>query len=162
MPNAGALGSSIMIFVLVKDSGERESIRSVLAEAGYAVLALDSVEAAVALLQNNAACDAMLVSTDVLGNNLDLIDQLIAAKVPAPQFIIYGMDPFAKIVLHCLNRGAVDFLAKPFEPDALVHSIESTVNTSDDEQSARPSRDAIVGTSPVADWLEITASSELE
>lgn len=162
MPTNETDVANSVIFVLAKDAMEREAMRAALAEAGLLVIALESINAAIALFDNRAVCDALVVSTDVLEKHPEQIDRLIAAKTPSPAIIVYGVDPLAKAVLYCLNKGAVDFLAKPFEPDDLVRAVERAVRRDSDKIGEKPKVDSIVGIRPVADWLEITASSELE
>lgn len=151
-----------MIFVLEKDELERESMRETIARTGCAVVPLPTVDTAIALLKNQAACDLIVLSTDALDDDPGRFDQLLAARRPTPPIIIYGFDPAAKLTLHGLNKGAVDFLTKPLSDDDLIQAVENAVFTSKDApKSARGTR-AIQASSHVSGWIELTAVSELE
>lgn len=148
-----------ILFVLEKDPDDREQLRATLAGAGYLAVTLDSIPTAVSLFASGAVCDLIILSVDVMDDVPQQFDELLDARHPAPPIIIYGMDPAAKLVLHCLNRGAVDFLPKPFSPDELLHAVENAIC----KEGASPNKaDTIVASSPITDWIEITASSELE
>ena len=149
-----------MVFVLEKETEEREAMRAVIAETGCVVISLPAIEPAIALLRNDAACDLIVLATDTI-DNPDQFDQLLAARQPPPAVVIYGFDPAATLVLHCLNRGAVDFLAKPVGRDDFVQAVESAL-----EKECVPAdsdgSDSIVASSHIAGWIELTATSQLE
>lgn len=152
-----------VVFVLEKDADERERMRQAVSDAGCAVLPLASVEQAVSLLRNHAVCDLLVVSTDVLGDSSENFDKLLAARKPAPRIIISGVDAGTKLALHCLNKGAMDFLAKPVDLNELLQAVEiATAKDSPLAEAAADAPDAIVGASHVAGWIELTATSQLE
>ena len=151
--------ANAMIFVLEKDPVEREAMRFAIAEAGYLALPVESVPSAITLLDSGAACDLIILAVDAMEDTPEYFDALMAAKQPAPAVIVYGVDPEAKLVLHCLNRGAADFLAKPFSSDELVRAVEDALIK---EGLPQPQSDAIVASSHISGWIELTASSELE
>lgn len=154
------MGSGL-VFVLEKDPAELESIRLAIAELGCAVMPLPSVDTAVTLLENKAVCDLIVLATDVLGDDPAQFDRLLAARQPPPGIIIYGMDPAAKLVLHCLNRGAIDFLSKPVSKDELIQTVEDALEKECLPALSDPS-DAIVASSHISGWIELTATSQLE
>jgi serine/threonine-protein kinase RsbW len=150
-----------MVFVLEKDRREREAMRETIAETGSLAIALESADAAISLLQNQAACDLIILSTDAMDDDPARFDRLVASRNPPPNIIVYGVDPAAKLVLHCLNKGATDFLAKPFSRDELVRAVEHALSKDGPPASSEDS-EAIVGSSPITGWIELTASSQLE
>ena len=156
----GEAGQSAMVFVLEKDDAERETIREIVSRTGCLVVSLANIDSAISLLSNQAMCDLIILSTDAMDDNPMRFDDLLAARQPPPETIIYGVDPEAKLVLHCLSKGAVDFLAKPVNADELIQAVENVVF----KQHVPPSSDtqAIQAESFISGWIELTAGSELE
>lgn len=150
-----------IIFVVESEADERETLRSVIADNGYAVMPLSSVEQAISLLENGAVCDAIVLSTNTLHDDPALFDRVVAAKNPPPKIIIYGVDPEAKLVMHCLNKGAADFLATTAPKEEVVHTVENALSK-DELPSVSDHPDAIVASSHISGWIELTATSQLE
>ena len=153
--------ATAIVFVLEREADEREALRSAIAEAGYAVIPLESIDSAVNLLQSGAACNLIILSTNVMDDDPTRFDSLLTAGSQAPDIIVYGVDSTTKLVLHCLNKGAGDFIAKPFTQNELIHAIENAV-AKDSSAENQEQSDAIVASSPITGWIELTASSELE
>ena len=65
-------------------------------------------------------------------------------------------------MLHCLNKGAMDFLSKPVDPVELANAAENALFADTDGGGSRFFPDAIVASSHVSGWIEITAASKLE
>ncbi|MCC8190095.1 MAG: ATP-binding protein [Planctomycetes bacterium] len=147
-----------LIFIVEKNADEREAMRSAIADSGYLALPVDSTAAAITMLTNGAACDLIIYSADTVeGTSLEEFDAMLTVRDPSPRVIVYGMDREAKFVLHCLNKGACDFLPKPFSREELVHAIENSI-----VRDGSGPTDTIVASSPITGWIELTASSELE
>lgn len=154
-------GINAIVFVIEKDENERNRVSGIIGASGCAVVPLPSIDNATLLLRNNAACDLIILAIDAMDDCPESFDQLFAARQPAPAIVIYGVDPDAKIVIHCLRRGASDFIAKPVDDDDLVNAVLNAVYG--DENAARSeSHDAIQADMHVSGWVELTASSELE
>ncbi len=152
-----------ILFVVAKDNHEREYLREILAKNNYLTVSLASIEAAVALLRNHAACSLIILSTDALGDNPKHFDALISAVSPHPHVVIYGIDPYAKLVLHCLSAGASDFLVKPVSEEELAMVVENALSGGTADPATSPDLpDAIRATSPVTGWIELTAASQME
>lgn len=147
-----------IVFILEVDEVEREGMRRDVSEIGCAVAAFASREQVLELFKAGAVCNLLIVSTNVLDNNPANFDSLLAAAMK-PAVVVYGVDPAAKLVVHCLNRGARDFLTKPFERNDLVRAVLDALRQ---ERSAPVQPDSIHAHIPVANWIELTASSELE
>ena len=154
-------GMGAMVFVVEKKPEEREAMRRGIAAAGYIVIALASVDPAIRLLANNAACDLVVLSTDAMDDDPGRFDRLLAARRPPPAVIVYGVDPEAKLVLHCLNRGAGDFLAKPVSDDELLQAVDNAVAKECVPAPSDPA-DSITASSHISGWIELTATSQLE
>jgi serine/threonine-protein kinase RsbW len=122
---------------------------------------LSAIDAAATLLQGGAACDFVILSVEALDNDPERFDQLQAARRPPPPIVLYGFDPGNKLVVHCLNKGAADFLAKPAADDDLVQAMQA-LTACDTMPADSTDSDAIQGASYVGGWIELTASSRLE
>lgn len=155
-------GTSIMavIFVAERNASERDSMREVLTAAGYVVVAVPSLDSAKSLLHSNARCDLLIISTRLLEGNEECLDRLFAITSPPPKVIVYGFDANSRAAINCLNRGAWDFLPKPFNRDELVQTVENALGM--DSATAAVDGDELVASSPVSGWIELTASSKLE
>lgn len=151
-----------VVFIVDNDDAERTAMHTAVERLGCALIPLASVEQALSLLRANAACDLLVLDADALGDDPALFDTLVGARVPAPKTIVAGVDPQAKVVLHCLNMGAMDFLSKPLDPVELANAVENALFADADASGSRFSPDAIVASSHVAGWIEITAASKLE
>ncbi len=152
---------SAMVFVIEKGAAEREAMRAAIAGIGCAVIPFDSLDAAIGLLGHGAACDLAVLSTNTLNGNPDRFDQFLAARRPPPAVIVCGVDSAAQLVLHCLNRGARDFLTAPVGEEELIRAVEDAL-ARDVAHPASGHTRAIVASSPISGWIELTASSELE
>jgi anti-sigma regulatory factor (Ser/Thr protein kinase)/CheY-like chemotaxis protein len=147
-----------VLFVVGKDADERGKIRQTLTDAGMAVLALESLAAAAGLLESGAACDLLVIAGDSV-DDVGKLDRILENSGASPRVILCGSDPEGKAALCCLNRGAVDFLGKPFDRDALLGAVESALGG---EYAVEPSGAGIVAERPVRGWIELTATSRLE
>ncbi len=110
------------ILVVDDDDSLRESLELVLAAEGYEVVAAQ--DAAAALRQVELAPpDAVLCDLRMPGvGGLELLPQL-ARRLPGTPLILmsaYGTDELA---LEAINRGAYDYLAKPFQPREVVFTL---------------------------------------
>ncbi len=150
------------VFVVSGDAGERETMRAAVAQLACGVRTLDSAESAAELLKEGAPCDLVVLAVEALGEDKARFDALLGARAPAPHIIVSGVDPRENIALHCLSKGAVDFLPKPVDPDELANAAESVLFAGADSTVSDYFPDSISASSHVAGWIDITAASELE
>ncbi len=163
MPDPDAAKPSPMIFVIARDSREREALRAMLIKHNFLAIAIENIGAAVTLLQNQALCNLIILSTDALGGDANSIDPLISAVTPHPNIVIYGIDPSAKLVLHCLAAGASDFLPKTASEGELAMAVENALSGGTADPDSSPGGvDNIQAVSPVTGWIELTAASQME
>lgn len=155
--------SKPVVFLVDTDDAERDAMRAAVERLGCAVLPLSAMQLAISLLRNNAACDLVVLAADALGEDASAFDALLAARPGgAPKTIVSGVDPRAKAVLHCLNKGAMDFLSKPVDAAALANAVENALFADADGTGYKLYPEAaIVASSHVGGWIEITASSKL-
>ncbi len=151
-----------VVFVIDANEWDRDAMRTSAERLGCVVLPLDSLRQAAELLRSGSHCDLAALGADSLGEDETAFDALIAARNPAPKIIVSGIDRNAKAVLHCLNRGAADFLPKPVGSAERENALESALFANADETGYRlyPEK-SIVASSHVGGWVEITAASKL-
>lgn len=93
----------------------------------YRLLAAGSGPEALVLLQT-AAADAALIDYQLPGmNGLELLDQLLRID-PRMQIIVLTGQGNIETAVAAMKAGAVDFLEKPFQPEALRARITQLVN----------------------------------
>jgi len=132
-----------VIHVVEDDRAMRESLLDLLEDAGYAVRAYKRAEE---LLARGAALEPGCVVSDVRMPGVDgltLLRRLRAAGPALPLMLITGHGDVSMAVA-AMKSGAVDFLEKPFEADALLaaidvalHPHQSDIGTVDAETARR-------------------------
>jgi DNA-binding NtrC family response regulator len=116
--------------ILIVD--DEKSIRIALADelrdAGYEVVAAESGEAALALLESDFFD---LVITDLIMGKLSGLDLLahIKKRKPAPEVLLITAHATVETARDALKNGAIDYLCKPFEVDTLLHIIRGVRET---------------------------------
>jgi two-component system response regulator FixJ len=114
------------IFVVDDDAAVRQSLRVLLEVNGYAVQTFDSAEAFLAQLPD-AESGCLLLDVRMPGmSGLDLQRELTRRAVDLPVVVITGHGDVPMAVA-ALKAGAVDFLEKPFDSDALLASLRDAL-----------------------------------
>ena len=153
------------VYVVDDDEGVRDSLQWLLEGKDYRVRCFDSAETF--LTRYDAREVACLIVDIRMGGmtGLDLQDRLIERKSPLPIVFITGHGD-VPMAVNTMKKGAVDFIQKPFEEDALVNLVERMLEQakevfSDQQQSA--SRDALLAklTSREAQVLERIVAGRL-
>jgi two-component system response regulator FlrC len=115
--------STATVLVVEDDASLREALVDTLALANYSVLAADSAESAIAQLKTGAEV-GMIVSDVNMGvmSGYDLLQQV---KTDYPHIPVLLITAYASIAdsVAAIKEGAVDYLVKPFEPEALLDSV---------------------------------------
>lgn len=116
------------VMVVEDDLNLREALLDTLTLADYPVLAADSAESAIAQLKAGAEV-GMIVSDVNMGlmSGYDLLKQVNADYPHIPVLLITAYASIADSV-SAIKEGAVDYLVKPFEPDALLESVARHVS----------------------------------
>jgi two-component system, LuxR family, response regulator FixJ len=122
------MSNGCTIHVVDDDEAMRESLVALLEEAGYRVCAYASAEDLLAL---GALAESGCVVSDVRMPGMDglaLLRRLRAKGVTLPLVLItaHGDVPVA---VAAMKAGAVDFLEKPFEAEALLDAVEAGLRT---------------------------------
>ncbi len=100
----------------------RLSLQTVLKDEGYAARAVESAEAALELLARE---EFFMVITDArLGgmSGYELLKKIHARKPDLPALMLTAYAT-PKLAVEAIKAGAMDYLAKPFEPEELLHAV---------------------------------------
>jgi len=115
-----------LICIVDDDAGVRGSLDSLLRSAGFAVLAFAGPDDYLACTDaDRAAC--LLLDIQLQGaNGLDFQQALLDSEFHVPVILISGHGDIPQTV-RGMKAGAVSFLAKPFEEDALLLAVREAV-----------------------------------
>lgn len=153
------------VYVVDDDEGVRDSLQWLLEGKDYRVRCYDSAETF--LSRYDAREVACLIADVRMGGmtGLELQDRLVERKSPLPIVFITGHGD-VPMAVNTMKKGAVDFIQKPFQEDALVTLVERMLEQakgafSDHQQAA--SRDALLAklTSREAQVLERIVAGRL-
>ncbi|MCC8978354.1 response regulator FixJ [Bradyrhizobium acaciae] len=126
------------ILVIDDDSAMRDSLAFLLDVNGFAVA---TYETATEFLDHfvGSAVDCIVSDIRMPGmSGLDLVRKLKADAVACPVILMTGHGDVA-LAVEAMKAGAVDFIEKPFEDEALLHAIDEALKT----QSAAPADDTV-------------------
>ncbi len=153
------------VYVVDDDEGVRDSLQWLLEGKDYRVRCYDSAETF--LSRYDAREVACLIADVRMGGmtGLELQDRLVERRSPLPVVFITGHGD-VPMAVNTMKKGAVDFIQKPFQEDALVNLVERMLEQakgafSDHQQAA--SRDALLAklTSREAQVLERIVAGRL-
>lgn len=136
--------NSRTIYVVDDDSGARDALQLLLESEGYAVSSFPSAPAMLSSLgPKSAGCVIAGVRMPGL-SGLDLIVEMKNRNLRLPIIITgHGDVPLA---VEAMKRGAVDFLEKPFDDEALFAAVkralsqDAAVHSSRNEEPHAPER----------------------
>ena len=153
------------VYVVDDDEGVSDSLQWLLEGKDYRVRCFDSAEN---FLSRYDAREVACLIVDIrMGGmtGLELQDRLIERKSPLPIVFITGHGD-VPMAVNTMKKGAMDFIQKPFQEDALVNLVDRMLAQareafSDHQQSA--SRDALLAklTSREAQVLERIVAGRL-
>lgn len=99
----------------------------VLANAGYSVATATSGREALDLYGNGAGFDLLITDYKMPGmTGIELEGEILRRDPSAKVLLVSGYGGI-DTALEALNKGAMDFLRKPFTPDALRNSVRSVI-----------------------------------
>jgi DNA-binding NtrC family response regulator len=110
------------VLVVDDEKNMRLSLQTVLKDEGYAARAVESAEAALELL---ATEEFFMVITDArLGGmtGYEFLKKIHAQKPDLPALMLTAYAT-PKLAVEAIKAGAIDYLAKPFEPEELLHAV---------------------------------------
>jgi two-component system response regulator FixJ len=133
-----------VVHVIDDDEAMRQSLAFLLGTVGMEV---QTYESAVAFLEVAPMVKAGCVITDVRMPGLsgvDLLRQLRERKLGIPVIVITGHGDVA-LAVEAMKIGAMDFLEKPFDDEALLASVRSALSQLDQDQKRQSERSDIEG-----------------
>ncbi|TLG73721.1 response regulator FixJ [Methylocystis sp. B8] len=137
--------SSRTIYIVDDDSAVREALQLLLESEGYAVSGFPSASAMLSSLgPESAGCVIADVRMPGL-SGLDLIVEMKSRNLRLPIIIITGHGD-VPLAVEAMKRGAVDFLEKPFDDEALFAAVkrallpDATAQENRTEESHAPER----------------------
>ena len=111
------------VYVVDDDEGVRDSLQWLLEGKDYRVRCFDSAET---FLSRYDAREVACLIVDIrMGGmtGLELQDRLIERKSPLPIVFITGHGD-VPMAVNTMKKGAMDFIQKPFQEEALVNLVE--------------------------------------
>lgn len=133
-----------IVHVIDDDEAMRQSLAFLLGTVGMEV---QTYESAVAFLDVAPTVKAGCVITDVRMPGLsgvELLRQLQERKLGIPVIVITGHGD-VPLAVEAMKIGAIDFLEKPFDDEALLASVRSALNQLDQDQKRQAERSDIEG-----------------
>jgi DNA-binding NtrC family response regulator len=110
------------VLVVDDEKNMRLSLQTVLKDEGYAVRAVESAEEALELLPRE---EFFMVITDARLGGMTGYDFLRKIHLQWPDLPALMLTAYAtpKLAVEAIKAGAIDYLAKPFAPEELLHAI---------------------------------------
>ena len=139
------------ILIVEDDTGLQQALQDTLLLAGYDSAAVNSAEAAMAWLRERAA---QMVITDVQMAGMDGLGLLgwLNGRFPGLPVLVITAHAQVAGAVAAMRAGAVDYLAKPFTPDALLGVVSRHVQPPQEENG-----DPVVGDPRSIQLLQLAA-----
>ncbi len=134
------------VYVVDDDEGVRDSLQWLLEGKDYRVRCYDSAES---FLSRYDAREVACLIVDIrMGGmtGLELQDRLVERKSPLPIVFITGHGD-VPMAVKTMKKGAMDFIQKPFQEEALVNLVERMLEQAKETfagQQQSASRDALL------------------
>jgi DNA-binding NtrC family response regulator len=110
------------VLVVDDEKNMRRSLETVLSDEGYAVRVAESAEEALGLIARE---EIFMVITDVRLGGMSGYDLLKKIQEQKPGLPVLMLTAYAtpRLAVEAIKAGAVDYLAKPFAPEELLHAV---------------------------------------
>jgi DNA-binding NtrC family response regulator len=110
------------LLVVDDEKNMRLSLETIMSEEGYQYRAADSAEDALKLLGQE---EFFMVITDARLGGMSGYEFLARVKTKLPQLPVLMITAYAtpKLAVEAIKAGAIDYLAKPFAPEELLHAV---------------------------------------
>ncbi|MHB8523723.1 MAG: sigma-54-dependent transcriptional regulator [Limisphaerales bacterium] len=111
------------LLIIDDEKNMRLSLQTVMADSGYLARAAESAEQALKLLEEQ---EFFMVITDARLNGMTGYEFLQIARGRWPNLPVLIITAYAtpKLAVAAIKAGAIDYLAKPFAPEELLHAVE--------------------------------------
>lgn len=119
------LGRNVLI--VDDEPMQRESLRQMIELSGYQVETADCGEAAINMLRSYCF-DLLILDLNMPGmGGFGVIDYVVEHQVPSKVLVVSG-DANFDTAREALQKGAYDFVKKPYAPDELLNTIDNAAN----------------------------------
>ena len=110
------------LLVVDDEKNMRLSLQTLLGDEGYSVLAVESAEAGLELLAKE---NVFMVITDARLGGRSGYDFMSKIRSRWPELPVLMITAYAtpKLAVEVIKSGAMDYLAKPFAPEELLHAV---------------------------------------
>jgi DNA-binding NtrC family response regulator len=110
------------VLVVDDEKNMRLSLKSLLTDEGYGVRPVESAEEALSLLTRE---DFLMVITDARLGGMSGYEFLAKVRAHWPELPLLMITAYAtpKLAVEAIKAGAMDYLAKPFAPEELLHAV---------------------------------------
>ena len=110
------------VLVVDDEKNMRRSLQTVLGDEGYAARAVESAEEGLELLGRE---EFFMVITDARLGGMSGYDFLAKIRQQWPELPVLMLTAYAtpKLAVEAIKAGAIDYLAKPFAPEELLHAV---------------------------------------
>ena len=110
------------VLVVDDEKNMRQSLQTVLNDEGYAARAVESAEEALELLARE---EFFMVITDARLGGMSGYDFLARIRSQWPELPVLMITAYAtpKLAVQAIKSGAIDYVAKPFAPEELLHAV---------------------------------------
>ena len=140
------------LLIVDDDAAMRQMLESLFREQGYAAETADSVDTAAARLREREF-DVVLSDVKMPGRSgIELVGLLRKLRPETPVVLMTAFGSIDSAV-EAMRAGAFDYLTKPFEPEAVLFSIERALERRVLEQENRDLRRALDRTSAMGDLI---------
>jgi DNA-binding NtrC family response regulator len=110
------------VLVVDDEKNMRRSLQTVLDDEGYAARTVESAEEGLELLGRE---EFFMVITDARLGGMSGYDFLTRIRQQWPELPVLMLTAYAtpKLAVEAIKAGAIDYLAKPFAPEELLHAV---------------------------------------
>ena len=110
------------VLIVDDEKNMRASLQTVLSDEGYTAKAVESAEKALELLEREKF---LLLISDAHLEGMSGYELLGRARKKWPELPVLMITAYAtpKLAVEAIKAGAIDYLAKPFEPEELLHAV---------------------------------------
>src|SRR5450759_2277732 len=110
------------LLIIDDERNMRLSLEAAMIDEGYTVKSVDSAEQGLALLEHEAV---FMVITDARLSGMSgyVFLEQVRARWPKLPVLIITAYATPRLAVEVIKAGAIDYLAKPFAPEELLHAV---------------------------------------